>query len=319
MAHLGATKVPVISLIGECMVELREEADGRLSRGFGGDVLNTAVYLSRLIGQGATVQFATVMGDDPYSNELVSAWQNEGVNCDLVGLKKNSCSGLYIIKTDEEGERSFHYWRSSAPAREFMNSEWSTLQAQVFQSDWVYLSGISIAILGEEGRSRLQFALQKIKNSGKKIVFDGNFRPILWDNRENARFWYEQFWALSDVALAGAEDEHAVFEDGSATTTLNRLLSYGVSEVVVKQGSGPVLLGTPTEQIEVPIKSAQNIVDTTAAGDSFNAGYLYGRMTNLNMQTAARLGATLSASVIQHSGAIIPKTEMPELEARDLS
>ena len=98
MAHLGATKVPVISLIGECMVELREEADGRLSRGFGGDVLNTAVYLSRLIGQDATVQFATVMGDDPYSNELVSAWQNEGVNCDLVGLKKNSCSGLSLSK-----------------------------------------------------------------------------------------------------------------------------------------------------------------------------------------------------------------------------
>ncbi|OUR75925.1 hypothetical protein A9Q83_16275 [Alphaproteobacteria bacterium 46_93_T64] len=318
MGLLNGTKKPVISLIGECMVELREEADGRLSRGFGGDVLNTAVYLSRLIGQGAKVQFATVMGDDPYSNELVSAWQSEGVNCDLVGIKQNSCSGLYIIKTDEEGERSFHYWRSAAPAREFMSSEWSALQAQVFENDWIYLSGISIAILGEEGRKRLQSALKEIKNSGRKIVFDGNYRPILWESREKAKYWYEQFWELCDVALAGAEDEHAVFEDGAAETTLNRLLSYRISEVVVKQGTGPVLLGTPSEITEAPIKPVMNVVDTTAAGDSFNAGYLYGRMTGQNMMTSARLGATLSASVIQHAGAIIPKTDMPEMEARDL-
>ncbi|MBL4906691.1 MAG: sugar kinase [Sneathiella sp.] len=314
-----AKKSPVITLIGECMVELREEADGRLSRGFGGDVLNTAVYLSRLFGPDAFVRFATIMGDDPYSNGLIDAWKREGVDCALVGRKKNSRSGLYIIQTDESGERSFHYWRSVAPAREFMNLNWQFLQDKAFDSEWIYLSGISIAILRDDGRDRMLGALKDAKGKGKKVIFDGNYRPILWDNKTTAKNWYEQFWTLSDVALAGAEDESHVFGDKTAEETLNRLLGYGISEVVVKQGAGPVLLSSPQGQANIPIKDVSEIIDTTAAGDSFNAGYLYGRLTGLNMSSSAKIGATISATVIQYPGAIIPRENMPDLEASEFT
>ncbi|MBL4740127.1 MAG: sugar kinase [Sneathiella sp.] len=310
---------PTVTLIGECMVELREEADGRLSRGFGGDVLNTAVYLSRLFGQNSSVRFATIMGDDPYSNELIHAWISEGVDCELVERKKDSRSGLYIIQTDKGGERSFHYWRSAAPAREFMNSDWQILQDKAFDSEWIYLSGISIAILGDDGRERILDALKDAKRKGKKFVFDGNYRPILWDTKTTARNWYEHFWTLSDIALAGSEDESRVFGDKSAEETMNRLLGYGIPEVVVKQGAGPVLLGSLQNQFTIPIKTVSEIIDTTAAGDSFNAGYLYGRLTGLNMCSSAQIGAVLSATVIQYPGAIIPCDNMPDLEAIDLT
>ncbi len=311
--------MPAITLIGECMVEMREEADGRLSRGFGGDVLNTAVYLSRLLGNGASIRFATIMGDDPYSNELIQAWKSEGVDCELVGQKKDSRSGLYIIQTDKGGERSFHYWRSAAPAREFMNSDWQILQDKAFDSEWIYLSGISIAILGDDGRERILDALKDAKSKGKKVVFDGNYRPILWDNQAAAKNWYEKFWTLSDVALAGSEDESRVFGDKTAEETLRRLLECGIPEVVVKQGAGPVLLGSLQNQFTIPIKAVSEIMDTTAAGDSFNAGYLYGRLTGLNMSSSAQIGAILSATVIQYPGAIIPCDNMPDLEAIDLT
>lgn len=319
MVSAMSKELPVITLIGECMVELREEADGRLFRGFGGDVLNTAVYLSRLFGNGASVRFATIMGDDPYSNELIHAWITEGIDCELVGRKKDSRSGLYIIQTDKGGERSFHYWRSVAPAREFMNSDWQTLQDKAFDSEWIYLSGISIAILGDDGRKRILEALKGAKRKGKKVVFDGNYRPIMWGNQATAKNWYEKFWTLSDVALAGAEDESHVFGDKTAEETLNRLLDYGISEVVVKQGAGPVLLGSLQNQFTIPIKAVSEIIDTTAAGDSFNAGYLYGRLTGLNMSSSAQIGAILSATVIQYPGAIIPCDNMPDLEAIDLT
>jgi len=315
MAPLTTMDTPVITLIGECMVELREEADGRLSRGFGGDVLNTAVYLSRLFGPHGSVRFATIMGDDPYSNELINAWDCEGVNCELVGRKKDSRSGLYIIQTDESGERSFHYWRSVAPAREFMNSDWQDLQNKTFDSEWIYLSGISIAILGDEGRERLLAALNDAKDKGKKIVFDGNYRPILWNNKAIIKNWYEKFWTLSDIALAGTEDESHVFGDKSAEETLKRLVGYGIPEVVVKQGTGPILLAGAEGQAYVPILAASDVIDTTAAGDSFNAGYLFGRLTGQNMSSSAQIGAVLSATVIQYPGAIIPRTNMPDLEA----
>ena len=51
-----------IACIGECMIELKQAGDGLYSRGYGGDTLNTAVYLARL---GNKVRYVTALGDDP--------------------------------------------------------------------------------------------------------------------------------------------------------------------------------------------------------------------------------------------------------------
>jgi 2-dehydro-3-deoxygluconokinase len=99
-----------IACIGECMVELREEADGRLSRAYGGDTLNTAVYLARL---GASVDYTTVLGDDPWSDEMIAGWQAEGIGTELVVRLSGRLPGLHVIQTDASGERRFSYWRDS--------------------------------------------------------------------------------------------------------------------------------------------------------------------------------------------------------------
>lgn len=304
-------RIPTISMVGECMVELREEADGRLVQGFGGDVLNTAIYLSRLLDSQAQVFFATLMGDDSYSKELIDQWKRENICCDLIGCKEGGRPGLYIIQTDEHGERSFHYWRSASPARDFMKPEWQILQDKTFACDWIYLSGISLAILDEKGRKRLLIALKGAQNAGKKIVFDGNYRSLLWSSKQSAKYWYEQCWRLCHMALAGAEDEQSVFGDQTSLDTLTRLQNYGIGEIVVKQGVGPVLLGVDGEQTELPVTKTMHVLDTTAAGDSFNAGYLSGRLTGKTAAVSAKIGAKLASIVIQHPGAIISKPLMP--------
>ena len=53
-----------VACLGECMIELSEHPDGSISRGFGGDTLNTALYMARL---GMKVQYVTALGDDPRS------------------------------------------------------------------------------------------------------------------------------------------------------------------------------------------------------------------------------------------------------------
>ena len=65
-----------VACIGECMIELSEMPDGRLARSFGGDTLNTAVYMARL---GAAVDYVTALGDDDWSGEMLAAWQGEGI------------------------------------------------------------------------------------------------------------------------------------------------------------------------------------------------------------------------------------------------
>ena len=93
-----------VACIGECMIELREEADGRLSRGYGGDTFNTAAYLARL---GTQIDYITALGDDSWSDELIAAWNAEGVGTQRVLRLPGRLPGLYIIQTDPKGERRF--------------------------------------------------------------------------------------------------------------------------------------------------------------------------------------------------------------------
>ncbi len=67
------------------------------------------------------------------------------------------------------------------------------------------------------------------------------------------------------------------------------------------------------ERLEVPAIALppERVVDTTAAGDSFSAGYLAVRLNGGGAQQAAQRGHQLAATVIQHRGAIIPAAMMP--------
>ena len=64
-----------VASIGECMIELKQAGGGLYSRGYGGDTLNTAVYLARL---GVEVDYITALGDDPLSDEMIAGWAGGG-------------------------------------------------------------------------------------------------------------------------------------------------------------------------------------------------------------------------------------------------
>src|SRR5258707_2128696 len=91
-----------VACIGECMIELKQAGSGLFSRGYGGDTLNTAVYLARL---GAGVDYITALGDDPLSDEMIARWAAEGVGTGLVVRLRGKLPGLYMIQTDVQGER----------------------------------------------------------------------------------------------------------------------------------------------------------------------------------------------------------------------
>ncbi|MEK9726215.1 MAG: sugar kinase [Rhodospirillaceae bacterium] len=302
---------PRVALIGECMIELREMFDGALSRGYGGDVLNTSVYLARLMGDDATVRFVTVLGDDPFADEMLADWAREGIACDAVGRMAGRATGLYVIRTDAAGERTFHYWRGQSPAREMMTDDWTDLRRAAFAADWIYLSGVTLAVIGEAGRARLVDELAAARAAGATVVFDGNFRPILWPDPADARVWHDRVWRLTGLALAGVEDEARIFGDATPEATVARLAEAGIPEIVLKRGPQPVLIRRDGREMQLDVEPATEVVDTTAAGDSFNAGYLAARIRGRGPLAAAGAGARLAVEVIRHPGAIIPAENMP--------
>lgn len=275
--------------------------------GFGGDTLNTAVYLARL---GVAVDYVTALGDDPYSARMIEAWREEGVGTQLVQRVAGRLPGLYMIEVDESGERRFFYWRQQAPAREiFSNAGATDLCQALLQYEWLYLSGISLSLYGEAGRERLFDLLRQFRARGGRVAFDANYRPRAWSSVEVARREIRDQLALTDLVLSSIEDETGLNGVRSAEEACDLIHALGPRTVVIKQGGRDCVVSIDGSKSTVPAVKVAKIVDATAAGDSFNAGFLAATLGNKHALEAAKLGHRCAAIVIGHHGAIVPRAD----------
>jgi 2-dehydro-3-deoxygluconokinase len=296
-----------VASIGECMLELSgAESKPDLRRlGFGGDTLNTAIYLARL---GVPVDYVTALGDDPYSERMVAAWQAEAVGTKLVQRVAGRLPGLYMIEVDAAGERRFFYWRQQAPAREiFSNAGTADLCDALMNYKWLYLSGISLSLYGEAGRERLFDLLRRFRAKGGKVAFDSNYRQRAWPSVEVARREIRDQLALTDLVLSSLEDETGLNNVGSAEAACDLIHAIGPRTIVIKQGGQGCVVSIEGRKSTVPAVKVAKIVDATAAGDSFNAGFLAATLRGEDPIRAAKLGHRCAAIVIGHHGAIVPR------------
>ncbi len=301
-----------IVFFGECMVEDHEDGLFR----FGGDTLNTALYLARLTNNHQlNVAFATSVGIDLDSNLLLAAWKKEGIDTKFVTQLVDRQPGRYRIATNRHGERSFKYQRDNSAARFYLSSAPSALTRFMngCAGDYFYLSGISLAIISREDRDWLFTALADFKANGGKVIFDNNYRPVLW-NKHQVLSSYQSAMALADIAFLTDEDEYAIYQDDSLTGIIERAKYYKTLETIIKRGKAPCLvLDSEGKQYEISSEKVENIVDTCAAGDAFAAGYLSRRLMNQSIETSAKFGHRVAGQVIQHSGAIIDRNQMADL------
>jgi 2-dehydro-3-deoxygluconokinase len=292
--------------VGEVMVELSRGNDGRYGMGFGGDTFNTAVYLARA---GIPAAYATAMGDDPYSDGLMALATAEGVNGDLIRRMRGRMPGLYLIETDAKGERKFYYWRETSPARDlFELPDWAAVAEALLSARLVYFSGVTLSLYSNTGIGRFLAALELARRQGVKVAFDGNFRPRGWKGDvARARTVFAEALKRVDIALPTFDDEATLWGDTNPEATVERLQAFGIGEIVVKNGSSTALVADKDGREHVPVPEVVEPIDTTAAGDSFNAAYLAARLSGENPLAAAAAAHGLAGQVIRHRGAIMPR------------
>lgn len=305
----------MIVSVGECMVELARGADGRFGLAYGGDTFNTAVYLARA---GSEVTYATALGDDPYSAALLALARDEGVGTELIDIVLGRSPGLYLIETTATGERSFYYWRDRSPARELFDTDASVLPvaSAMRTARAVYFSGITLSLYGTQALDRLETAIREARASGAWIVMDGNYRPRGWGGDiAGARQTFDRFWRITDIAVPTFDDEALLWGDRDPHETIARLVALGAREVVVKQGVDGAVCATVGRGASysdpiiehIPVPHRVRAIDTSAAGDSFNAAYLAARLNGYSASAAALAGHRLAGVVVQHRGAIAPR------------
>ncbi|HKM65113.1 MAG TPA: sugar kinase [Acidisphaera sp.] len=300
-----------VCCVGECMMELVELPDRTLTRGFGGDTLNTALYLARL---GVPTDYVTALGADGFSDEMVRAWSEEGIGTGHVLRLPGRLPGLYLIQTDELGERRFFYWRDAAPVRLLFNlPETPQVQAVLTAAELIYLSGITLSLFDEESRNRLFETLDIARRHGCLVAFDTNFRTRGWPDIHAARAVYDRMFRHSDIVLASVEDHFLLQGSAAADDLIARLHAADVREMVVKLAHPAAYVAAGKDSVVVEAEPVDSVVDTTAAGDSFAAGYIAARRAGMSPEHAARIGHQLAGAVVRHRGAIIPRDAMPAI------
>jgi 2-dehydro-3-deoxygluconokinase len=304
-----------VAFFGECMLELQGVPFGDMRQTMGGDTWNSAIYLRRCTPPASlAVHYVSAIGDDPLSQQMLSRWVSAGLDVGMVQRIAGRLPGLYLIELAANGERAFHFWRNQSAARAYFDAAVTPLEAGEAALDLLYLSGISLAILDTAARERLFAVMTRLRARGAQVVFDNNYRPRLWASKDEARAWFDRAFALASTALITLDDHQNLY--GHATLAEAQVAAQALSaaEIVIKRGADPTLVrGAGEAWVEVATEKVERVVDTTAAGDSFGAGYLSRRLLGHSAADAAAFGNRLAARVIQHPGAIIPEAAMADL------
>ncbi|TLP59440.1 sugar kinase [Parasedimentitalea maritima] len=293
-----------IVAIGECMVEIAPTGQTSEYRmGFAGDTLNTSWYLRQLLGPQDQVDYFTALGTDSLSDQMVDFLSQADIGTGHIIRRGELTVGLYMIQL-AKGERSFNYWRGQSAART-LAQESETLSQALAGADVAYFSGITLAILPPQDRERLLEILRAFRANGGSVVFDPNLRRRLWRSANEMTSAVMAAGAVSDIVLPSHEDEASWFGDTNPNATALRYAEQGAELVVVKNGPGQIVALTNGELSIHPPVSVTNIVDTTAAGDSFNAGFIASRIQGRTPAEAITTASTLAAQVIQFRGALV--------------
>ena len=294
-----------IACLGEAMIEL--SLDGDIAHlGFAGDTLNTAIYLRRALPAPHEVAFVSAVGRDALSDRLVARVAGEGVATGLLARHPDRIAGAYAITTDAAGERSFVYWRETSAARTMFTPGSAVQPASLDPFDVLHLSAITLAILTPDARAALMAWLPGWRARGGRVAFDSNYRPRLWPDVATARAAVTAMWRQADIGFPSVDDEIALFGDADADAVLARIEGCGVGTGALKCGpEGPRPIGARLPG--ATYAPAARVVDTTAAGDSFDGGFLAAHLTGADLAEALQAGHALASEVIGHRGAIIPR------------
>ncbi|WP_027330187.1 sugar kinase [Marinimicrobium agarilyticum] len=297
--------MPDIAILGECMLEMAPTGQSNcFQQNFAGDVYSVAVYMARHSNSKVRVRLLTAVGEDAISLQFREALREERIDSTHILTHPSRHMGLYMVKNEADGERHFTYWRGESAAKDFFKI---TDSYEINPPDYFFISGISLAIYDEPSLFNLKSWLKYLKDRGTTIVFDPNYRPALWSSTAATLEVYAWAFSLCDIALPGIEDMVQLYGTETPDEVFGLLKNYDIGTTIIKNGAQPIWYATSEETGQVAVTPCPNVVDTTAAGDSFNAAFLAARLSGDSLTASIEAGSALASKVIQHRGAILPR------------
>ena len=309
------TSIRHIAALGEPLLELQPADDGGVRMAFGGDVANSMICLSRIVGRGArAISLVTALGDSSYSAWLRQRLSREGIH--VVEAAMAGEPGIYGLPLDPASGPGFSYWRAQSAARGFLQSaDLTDLEDLLAETQLLLITGITLALCSRASFAHLCSWVERHRDRCR-VVFDCNFRKRLWESEADARERIGAFEQFSSVIATGAEDEKTLWgakDLGQIVARVSRL----PAEYLIRGGADGCWVGSGGEYQHIPTEPVTVIGDTAGAGDAHLASYMAARLSGCDRAEAAAYANRAAAVIVSQRGSV-PKEDakFPALPVR---
>ncbi|MFB0504905.1 MAG: carbohydrate kinase family protein [Candidatus Bathyarchaeia archaeon] len=269
---------------------------------FGGAPMNTLVGIARLgISSGAI----TAVGGDPFGKFLINELKRNGVDTSRVVVNERTRTTITFVANEPlTGERTFIFYRKpwvsgtsdSSLTPEDIDYEY------ISKAKILHVSGFSLS--QDPSRRASISAVRHARKSGVKISFDPTLRRDVWNSEKTLRRTYSKMLKLSDIATFSREEAEFILETSDPKKAAEKALRYGVEIVGIKLGSEGAYVKT-REGIGVSTPAFKvKAVDTTGAGDGWNAALIVGLCRGWEPERCVKIANAVGALVVTKHGAI---------------
>lgn len=284
-----------IWVLGDAVMDLLPDGEGRLLQCPGGAPANVAVGIARLGGQSA---FIGRVGNDPFGRFMSKTLADERVDVKWMRLDPAHRTSTVLVDLDEHGERSFTFMVRPSADLFLETADLPTFSA----GEWLHVC--SIALSAEPSRSATFQAMAAIREAGGCVSFDPNIRPDLWPDENELRRCLEQALQSADVVKLSVEELAFLTGDAEVNVGLHALMARCPARLVlITMGKEGVIAWHDGAVKHYPATPVQ-CVDTTGAGDAFVAGLLFGLAAGQDLTPVIALAQRCGALATTAKGAM---------------
>ena len=252
------------------------------------------------------VDYLTSIGKSKINKNLFDIFRFKKISPKLVNIHKDKESGLYLIKNYKNGEKQFYYWRDNSAAKEYLNNlNYNKLISKFTKYDYVYFSGITLSLLSKEKRMNFYEFIKLIKQKNIKIVFDLNIRLNRWSNKLQLNKTLNLFLPLVSI-LFGTGEDMKKWKNNDNVIFFNKIINKNnIQHAVYRKNASYNYAFINNKHFTNINKIRNTIVDSSGAGDGFNAAYISEFVTTQNAIKSLKAGHNMGSKIVMKKGAII--------------
>jgi fructokinase len=269
-------------------------------RFFGGSPANIAMNVRKL---GIRSIVASAVGNDGLGNYLIKHIQNAEMNTGCIQQVNHATSMVLLTKSQSTPVPIFYR------GADFQLMYTPQLESALIHSKILHFSCWPISKM--PSRRTIEQAIEKAKEIGMLIGFDPNYHPMVWEDSEDGIGYIQALISKVDIIKPSEDDAERLFGKQTPEQYIEKFLQLGAKLVILTMGKDGAIVSNG-KQMERFSTMAEEIADTTGAGDAFWSGLYTGMVKGYTLRKSIQVGLATSAYKLKFTGAVV---DLPDVES----